>query len=61
MCRCCSYQCCSKSKPEECGCDSCTNPLCWTDEQWLAWNDAGEPDPTLWVARQLELFEEKAP
>jgi hypothetical protein len=45
---------------EECGCDNCMNPLCWTEEQWLEWNDMGEPSPEAFftLKHQLYLFEE---
>lgn len=36
------------------------NPLCWTDEQWLEWNDMGEPSVEAFftMKHQLNLFGE---
>jgi hypothetical protein len=36
------------------------NPLCWTEEQWLEWNEMGEPSVEAFftMKHQLSLFEE---
>ncbi len=59
MCYTCGNACCRSNRLEKCGCDRCTNPLCWTDEQWLQWNEAGEPEPALFVAKQIEIFNQQ--
>ena len=46
MCHVCGQSCCKSNKREECGCDKCSHYLCWTDEKWLRWNEAGEPQPS---------------
>ena len=37
------------------------NPLCWTDEQWLEWNEMGEPSVEAFftMKHQLNMFGEE--